>query len=128
MTPLHWAVANNSQGCIKLLVEAGCDLSLKNDRDHTPIDTARTLKRRVRDEVIDIIEMARRAAVKNGKSTTAATATITGDQTALNGTHTTPSTAYFLPLNNEIARSLFASPQCHNSNTLDLLVFVNYGD
>jgi len=62
MTPLHWAVSQVSKPCIELLVESGADLTIKNDRDHTPLDTARTHKRRIRDELIDLIEMARRRA------------------------------------------------------------------
>lgn len=30
-TPLHWAALNTHLGCVKALVEAGADVSLKND-------------------------------------------------------------------------------------------------
>lgn len=36
-TPLHWAALNTHLDCVKALVEAGADLSLKNDAGHDAI-------------------------------------------------------------------------------------------
>lgn len=33
-TPLHWAALNTHLDCVKALVEAGADISLKNDAGH----------------------------------------------------------------------------------------------
>lgn len=36
-TPLHWAALNTHLDCVKALVEAGADISLKNDAGHDAI-------------------------------------------------------------------------------------------
>jgi hypothetical protein len=33
-TPLHWAALNTHLDCVKVLIEAGADISLKNDAGH----------------------------------------------------------------------------------------------
>lgn len=51
-TALHKAIKNAYDGAVRVLVAAGADLQLKNERQETPLDTARRLNRR---EAIDLL-------------------------------------------------------------------------
>ena len=59
--PLHWAASYGHVDCVKLLIEAGANVSVVSDQGVTPLDLA------FQSDQVAIVEILKRAGAKNAK-------------------------------------------------------------